>query len=368
MLDVDAALEHFYKEKGITQPHKVKEVLTFVQSLVDMFFDATQPWMKTWSTFSKHPDPDNVTAQKVQELEEQTTKYKQGLQAASLEVTPRKALPLQDTKNSASSRDGPLKRNIDLETRDAAPTASPSESTTPMSQDRPVRLDYQPHEKHAREPAPRPGQPHGKGPPDPGEPQEATAPGDGYPFGTSHCPHNIRGSHPRCYSSSSSRSSASSRSRVTHARVLHQKLSFTNSATIFRKLQAVVSWAQFLVFVLNIFPPISFLFQPLASSYFLFFAFNLSPFDYAFRGSRSARCQPPYTHCCLQAVCCFLCPVPPALLKHDLVSCLTVSPHQQLPICSVVCSCGEGWAPLLCKHAPASCLIVRHQRQLLHYV
>ena len=142
---------------------------------------------------------------------------------------------------------------------------------------------------------------------------------------------------------------------------------FTLTAVVCFSLSAACS--QFLVFVSNIFPPISFLFQPLVScSYFLFFGFNLSPFDSAFRGPRSARCQPMYTHCCLQAVCCFLRPVPPALLKHDPVSCLTVSPHQQLPRSSVVSSCGGGWAPLLCKHAPASCLISKHQRQLIHYV
>ena len=112
IIDVDATLESYYQDKGIQQPHKVKDASAFVQPAVELFLESIKPWIKVRTAYNKNPDQDNAAAQKVQELEEQAAKYKQRLKEAGLEVTPRKELPTQDS-NAASGSDGSAKRGPD---------------------------------------------------------------------------------------------------------------------------------------------------------------------------------------------------------------------------------------------------------------
>ena len=72
--------------------------------LVDEFFATIKLWTQTKNYAIKNSEQDNQAAQRMQELEEEAAKYKQRLRSAGLQVTPTKALPIQDPASVASSR------------------------------------------------------------------------------------------------------------------------------------------------------------------------------------------------------------------------------------------------------------------------
>ncbi|OLP84015.1 hypothetical protein AK812_SmicGene35156 [Symbiodinium microadriaticum] len=67
-------------------------------------FATIKHWTQTNNYAIKNSEQDNQAAQRMQELEEEAAKYKQRLCSAGLQVTPTKALPIQDPASVASSR------------------------------------------------------------------------------------------------------------------------------------------------------------------------------------------------------------------------------------------------------------------------
>ncbi|CAE7730033.1 unnamed protein product, partial [Symbiodinium sp. KB8] len=93
-VDVDATIEAIYKSKNLKPPDKVKEATNFVTPLVEEIFLAMKPWTQV-KNYGKNSEQDNQVAQRMQELEEEAAKCKQRLKSAGMEVTPTKVLPLQ---------------------------------------------------------------------------------------------------------------------------------------------------------------------------------------------------------------------------------------------------------------------------------
>ena len=95
-IDVDATVDAMYKARGITPPDKVKEATTYIGPIVDEFLSSIKPWTQVKNYATANYDTNNETAQRMQTLEEEAAKYKQRLRNAGIDVTPTKALPLQD--------------------------------------------------------------------------------------------------------------------------------------------------------------------------------------------------------------------------------------------------------------------------------